>query len=159
MIKCNLICIGKLKEQYWRNACSEYEKRLRPFCHFTIKEIPESRLPDHPNASQIQLALESESKRILETARGSFLVALCIEGDLVSPEQVADFIKVSALRGISEINFVIGSSYGLSDQLKAKADLRISMSKMTFPHQLARVMLCEQIYRSFQINHNGKYHK
>lgn len=154
-----MICVGKLKEEYWKKAFQEYEKRLQPFCRFSVTELSESRLPDQPGESQISLALDSEADRILAAAEDSLLIALCIEGRPVSSEQLADLIKTSALHGTSKISFIIGSSFGLSDRVKQRAFLRLSMSAMTFPHQLARVMLAEQIYRSFQIIHNGKYHK
>jgi 23S rRNA (pseudouridine1915-N3)-methyltransferase len=159
MLKCDLICIGKLKEEYWKKAFWEYEKRLQPFCRFTVTELPESRLPDHPSQSQISTALNAEADRILSSAEGSLPIALCIEGKPVSSEHLAELIRESVLGGTSKISFIIGSSYGLSDRVKQKVFLQLSMSVMTFPHQLARVMLIEQIYRSFQIIHNGKYHK
>ncbi|QAT49687.1 23S rRNA (pseudouridine(1915)-N(3))-methyltransferase RlmH [Caproiciproducens sp. NJN-50] len=159
MLRCNLICVGKLKEEYWKKAFQEYEKRLQPFCRFSVTELPESCLPDQPSESQISLALNLEADRILASAEGSVLIALCIEGKSVSSEQLASQLRDIALHGTSKISFVIGSSFGLSDRVKQKAFLRLSMSAMTFPHQMARVMLIEQIYRSFQIIHNGKYHK
>lgn len=159
MLRCHLICIGKLKENYWREAVQEYEKRLRSFCKFSITELIESRLPDRPCKAQIQSALDSEAERILSAAGNSVIVALCIEGKSFSSVQLADFIRESGVRGISDISFIIGSSYGLSDMVKDRAMLKLSMSAMTFPHQLARVMLCEQVYRAFQIMNNGKYHK
>lgn len=159
MLKCNLICIGKLKEEYWRKACAEYEKRLRLFCRFSITELSESRLPDRPSEAQICSALEEEAGRILTAAGNSAIVSLCIEGEAVSSERLAELLRSAAVSGTSSVSFVIGSSYGLSERVKQKAELRLSLSAMTFPHQLARVMLCEQIYRAFQINGNGKYHK
>ncbi|QNK41236.1 23S rRNA (pseudouridine(1915)-N(3))-methyltransferase RlmH [Caproicibacter fermentans] len=159
MLRCNLICIGKLKEDYWRRACEEYEKRLCSFCRFTITELPESRLPDNPGKSQILAALETEADRVLKLTGDSFVAALCIEGESVSSERMADLIRTLSLHGTSEISFIIGSSFGLSDRVKKHASIRLSMSAMTFPHQLARVMLCEQIYRAFQIINHGKYHK
>lgn len=159
MLRCHLICIGKLKEDYWRKAVQEYEKRLRSFCKFSVTELAESRLPDKPSKAQIQSALDSEAERILSATGNSEIVALCIEGKSVSSTQLADLMQNTGLRGISNISFIIGSSYGLSDRVKEKAVLRLSMSAMTFPHQLARVMLCEQVYRAFQIMNNGKYHK
>ena len=159
MLKCNLICIGKLREDYWRKACAEYEKRLRLFCRFSVLELAESRLPDRPSAAQIRSALDEEAGRIFAAAGTSAVVALCVEGEAVSSERLAERLRGAAVSGTSEISFVIGSSYGLSERVKRKAEFRLSMSAMTFPHQLARVMLCEQIYRAFQINGNGKYHK
>lgn len=159
MFTVNLICVGKLKESYWREACAEYAKRLSAFCRFTIVELPESRLPDNPSASQIETALRAEGEKILAAANGSPLFALCIEGKPVSSEQLAEKIGALAVNGASTLCFAIGSSYGLSDAVKRAAALRLSMSPMTFPHQLARVMLCEQTYRAFQILNHGKYHK
>jgi 23S rRNA (pseudouridine1915-N3)-methyltransferase len=151
--------MGKLKEEYWKKAFQAYEKRLQPFCRFSVIELSESYLPDHPSQSQITQALNSEADRILAAAQDSLLIALCIEGKILPSMELAELIRSSVLHGTSKISFVIGSSFGLSDRVKQKAFLRLSMSAMTFPHQLARVMLVEQIYRSFQIIHNGKYHK
>lgn len=161
MMKVTIICIGKLKESYWREACGEYAKRLSARCRFTILELPESRLPENPSQAQIQQALEEEGERLLFRAGSTeaFRAALCIEGKLASSEELAEDIAAAALSGKSELVFIIGSSYGLSPKVKASVQKRLSMSPMTFPHQLARVMLCEQLYRAFQINQNGKYHK
>jgi rRNA large subunit m3Psi methyltransferase RlmH len=159
MLTVYLICVGKLKEAYWKDACAEYEKRLRAFCSFFILELPECRLPDNPSDAQIRAALKTEGDAILSAAGNSALLALCIEGKALSSEQLSDKINTLAVNGTSTVSFVIGSSFGLSEAVKQKADFRLSMSPMTFPHQLARVMLCEQIYRAFQIIHHGKYHK
>lgn len=159
MLTVHLICVGKLKEAYWKDACAEYEKRLRAFCSFSIIELPECRLPDNPSDAQIRAALKTEGDAILSAAGNSALLALCIEGKALSSEQLSDKINMLAVNGTSTVSFVIGSSFGLSEAVKQKADFRLSMSPMTFPHQLARVMLCEQIYRAFQIIHHGKYHK
>ena len=159
MFTINLICVGKLKESYWREACAEYAKRLSAICRFTIVELPESRLPDNPSASQMEAALQTEGEKILAAAGGAPLFALCIEGKPLSSEQLAEKIDALAVNGASTLCFAIGSSFGLSDAVKRAALLRLSMSLMTFPHQLARVMLCEQTYRAFQILNHGKYHK
>ncbi|QEY33978.1 23S rRNA (pseudouridine(1915)-N(3))-methyltransferase RlmH [Caproiciproducens galactitolivorans] len=159
MLNIRIICVGKLKEPYWRQACAEYEKRLHAFCSFSICEISESRLQDNPSNAQIAAALQTEGEKILSAAGNSFLFALCIEGRVLSSEQLAEKIDHLAVNGNSTISFLIGSSFGLSEELKKKADFKLSMSPMTFPHQLARVMVCEQIYRAFQINSHGKYHK
>ncbi len=159
MLTVKLLCVGKLKERYWREACAEYEKRLRGSCRFSIQEIPESRLPENPSQAQIDTALLEEGEKLLAASAGSFKVALCIEGKSASSEELSDMIEKIALRGFSSAAYCIGSSYGLSEKVKCTADCRLSMSPMTFPHQLARVMLCEQIYRAFQIQNNGKYHK
>lgn len=158
MINVKIIAVGNLKEQYLRDAFSEYVKRLKRFCNLQICEISESRLPDNPSQKEIQKALETEGKAILKELKG-FAAAMCIEGKQLSSIEFAQKLNNAASEGGSWISFVIGSSFGLSDEVKSVADLRLSMSEMTFPHQLARVMLAEQIYRGFQINSNGRYHK
>lgn len=155
----NLICIGRLKERYWQDACQEYAKRLGAFCRFSILELPESRLQDNPSSAQIAAALKAEGEKILACAAGSVVIPLCIEGKELSSPQLAEKLNSLAIGGTSAVSFVIGSSFGLDEEVKRAGTLRLSMSPMTFPHQLARVMLCEQIYRAFQINGNGKYHK
>ncbi len=161
MLTVNVICIGKLKEKYLRLACEEYQKRLSGFCKLNILELPEYKLPAEPSQSQIDKGIFEEGKSILEKLRPgvSYQIPLCIEGKLLSSEQLAKRLSEIALNGKSEVNFIIGGSFGLSPEVKQKADLKLSMSPMTFPHQLARVMILEQIYRAFQINQNGKYHK
>lgn len=159
MLSVQVICVGKLKENYWREACAEYGKRLQAFCRFSILELPESRLTENPSQAQIAAALNTEGEKILSAAGNGALVALCIEGKQFSSEQLAKRIDAMSVNGVSSVSFVIGSSFGLSETVKAKADVQLSMSPMTFPHQLARVMLCEQIYRAFQIMNHGKYHK
>ncbi len=160
MLKVNIICVGKLKEVFWRQACAEYSKRLQSFCDFTITELDEARIPKSCSDADIQRALEGEGRRMLyKIPNGGFVAAMCIEGREFSSEQLAEKIESIAVCGKNRISFLIGSSYGLSDEVKAAADLRLSMSPMTFPHQLARVMLCEQIYRAFSINASAKYHK
>ena len=155
-----VLCVGKLKESYWRDAVAEYAKRLSAFCRFTVIEVDEERLPDAPSAAQIAHTLEEEGKRLLSRIpRDALTVALCIEGKIVSSEMLSARLSSWALDGKSHIVFVIGGSFGLSDEVKNAAALRLSMSPMTFPHQLARVMLLEQIYRAFQIASGGKYHK
>lgn len=163
MLSVNIICVGNLKEKYWRDACVEYAKRLGAFCKFSIIEVPESRLPKSYSDADIARVIETEGRRILEkldkNAAGSFIATLCIEGRELSSIELAERLDKVAVGGKSRVNFVIGGSYGLSDEVKSRADLRLSMSPMTFPHQLARVMLCEQIYRAFSINADTKYHK
>ena len=147
MLRVNLICIGRIKEKYYTDAIAEYSKRLSAFCKFQIIELPEERIRSNtPNASQIDEVLEAEGKR-------------SIEGKLLSSEELSKKLDEVALGGKSAVDFIIGGSYGLSAEVKSRADLRLSMSRMTFPHQLARVILSEQIYRAFEISTNGKYHK
>lgn len=160
MLSVNIICVGKLKEQYWHDACAEYSKRLGAFCRFEIIEVDETRLPKSYSDADIRRVIDTEGDRILEKCQpGSFTAAMCIEGKELSSVQLAARLEDIALSGKSRVNFIIGGSYGLSDAVKSRADLRLSMSPMTFPHQLARVMLCEQIYRAFSINADTKYHK
>lgn len=159
MMTVNIICVGKLKEAYWRDACAEYSKRLSAFCKFSIIELDEARLSSSPSESEIKKALDDEGEKILAKCAGGKIIAMCIEGKEMPSEKLALSIDSFASCGASRISFVIGSSFGLSDNVKKSADIRLSMSPMTFPHQLARVMLCEQIYRAFSINSGTKYHK
>lgn len=159
MLTVQITCVGKLKEAYWRDACAEYAKRLQAFCRFSIAELPESRLPESPSPAQVASALKSEGEKLLAASAGSARIALCIEGKQLSSEQLAEKMNTLSVNGASSFSFLVGSSFGMSEEVKQAADFRLSMSPMTFPHQLARVMLCEQVYRAFQINHNGKYHK
>ena len=154
----NLIVIGKLKEDYLRNACAEYIKRLGRYCTFTLHELNECRLSDNPSEKEIAAALKKEGEQIRRYAKG-FIVPMCIEGKQLSSEELSEKIMDTGVGGESTITFIIGSSYGLDPEIKAMGSLKLSMSKMTIPHQLARVMLLEQIYRSFQIAEGGKYHK
>lgn len=160
MITVNIICIGKLKEKYWREACEEYEKRLNAFCRFKITELAEEKTPDNPSPAQLNKTILEEGKRILSAIeKNTYVIAMCIEGKGLSSEGLAGLIDEKAVMGYSNITFVIGGSWGLSNDVKAVASSKMSMSQMTFPHQLARVMLCEQVYRAFQISTGGKYHK
>ena len=155
-----LICVGKLKEKYLRDACDEYVKRLTSFCKLNIVEINPHRLPENPTSGEISAALEAEAKDILaKMPNSSKLFAMCIEGKQMPSEKLAAAIDTFGVQGFNNLVFVIGGSHGLSDAVKKRADVRLSMSEMTFPHQLARVMLLEQIYRSYQIIKGGKYHK
>ena len=156
----NIICIGKIKEKYLADAIKEYSTRLTPFCKFQIIELEEYRLPDKPSQAQIKTCLEEEGKKILsKIAKGSFVIPMCIEGKLASSEELSAVVQDAGVSGRSTVDFIIGGSFGLSDEVKSRGDFRLSMGRMTFPHQLARVMLTEQIYRSFQIMTGGKYHK
>lgn len=154
-----IICVGKLKDKFFRDASDEYMKRLKAFCKAEIIEVPAANLPDDPNETQISAALEKEADAILKKIpSNSTVVAMCVEGKLYSSEDVAQLLSESAMNG-GEIIFIIGGSYGLSENVKKRADVRMSASKMTFPHRLFRVMLLEQIYRGYKINSGGKYHK
>ena len=161
MLRINIICIGKIKEKYFTDAIGEYAKRLGAFCKFSIIELAEERVKSNtPNAAQIDEVINAEGKRILQKISPSdYVAAMCIEGKLLSSEELAQTLNNVAVVGKSTVDFIIGGSYGLSQEVKSRADMRLSMSRMTFPHQLARVILSEQIYRSFEISTNGKYHK
>ncbi len=157
----SVIAVGKLKESYWREAIQEYSKRIGRFARFEIIELPESRLSDNPSEAEIFSALENEAKFMQSylDRKGSYNIAMCVEGKLISSEELASEIDAAGVNGFSNINFFIGSSFGLSDTVKKSCKLRISMSRMTLPHQLARVVLNEQIYRALTINAGVKYHK
>lgn len=157
MFTINLICVGKLKESYLRDACREYEKRISAYAKLNIIELAEYKLRDNPGATDIARCIDIEGETILAKARGT-LVTLCIEGKLLSSTELSAYFD-KTMQTTSELSLVIGGSFGLSDKVKAQSALRMSMSPMTFPHQLARVMLLEQIYRGFQISSGGKYHK
>lgn len=157
----SIIAVGKLKESYWREAIAEYSKRISRFAHFEIVELPESRLSDNPSDAEIFSGLENEAKLMqpyLEK-KGAYNIAMCVEGKLISSEELASEIDSAGVNGFSNINFFIGSSFELSDSVKKSCKLRISMSRMTLPHQLARVVLSEQIYRALTINAGIRYHK
>ena len=153
-----LVVIGKLKEKYLRDGCDEYIKRLSKFCNLKIVGLDEYKLPDKPSQKDIDNALIIESKNILKHCEG-YIISMCIEGNQVSSEDLAKKFETVTLNGYGTITFIIGSSFGLDSSVKNKSDFKLSMSKMTFTHQIARMLLLEQIYRAFQINTNGKYHK
>ena len=160
MLSIQLICVGRLREKHYIAAFEEYEKRLRPYCRFSLTELSEERLPQNPSEAEIEAALKKESKDISsQLSPGTFVVALCIEGRQYSSEALAALVQNCANTGRSRLCFIIGSSFGLDNCIKNQADLRLSMSEMTFPHHLARVMLAEQIYRGIMINEGSKYHK
>lgn len=160
MLHVTVLCVGKLKEAYWRDAVNEYAKRLAAFCKFAVVEVDEERLPDNPSTAQIEKTLQAEGKRLLDKIPADAAVAaLCIEGKELSSPALSKQFDAWANSGKSHVVFIIGGSYGMSAAVKSAATLQLSMSPMTFPHQLARVMVLEQIYRAFQIANGGKYHK
>ena len=155
-----LITVGKLKEKFYLEACAEYEKRLRAYGGVKILELPEQRLPENPSPAEIEKALSREAESIREKLpKNAWVCALAIEGRLLSSEQLAQTFRKVRTGGKSELSFLIGSSFGLDTALKRQADLLLSMSPMTFPHHLARVMALEQIYRAESILSGSKYHK
>ncbi len=160
MMNVRIICVGRMKEKYWTLACEEYAKRLSGFCRFSVVEVDEEKTADSPSPAQIKNTIEKEGRRILAAVpKGSYIAAMCVEGRQRTSEELSKELQKLAVDGQGSISFIIGGSWGLSDEVKRAADTRLSMSVMTFPHQLARVMLCEQIYRAFQISSGGKYHK
>ena len=160
MIQVRLICVGKMREKYYSEAFAEYQKRLQAYCRLELLEIAEQRLPDRPSDREIAAALEREGQEILRAVpNDAFLVALCVEGKQTPSEGVAELIAARENSGKPRLCFVIGGSFGLAPSVKARADRRLSMSQMTFPHHLARVMLIEQLYRGFKINEGSQYHK
>lgn len=155
-----VIALGKLKEKYLKDAISEYSKRIGAYGKLDIVELTPVRLSDSPSQTEIDNALSKEAEEIKKKIpNGSYVFSLCVEGKQKSSEELAKTIQDVTLNGKSNIVFIIGSSFGLSPEIKKLSDSRLSFSPMTFPHQLMRVMLLEQIYRAFQINNNGKYHK
>ncbi len=160
MREVTLICVGKLKEAYLLSACEEYCKRLKGYTKVEVIELNEYRLSQNPSPAEIEKALQLEGEEILRRIpKGAKTVAMCIEGKLYGSVEFSDMLFKEGVDGTSKLCFIIGGSNGLSDNVKNKADRRISMSPMTFPHHLARVMLLEQIYRAFQIGTGGSYHK
>ena len=155
-----IICIGKLKEKYWVDAVSEYSKRLSRYCTLEITELKESRLPDKASAADEEMVKVEEGKSILKAIKdGTYVVTLEIQGKQLSSPELADKIETLGLEGRSDVAFVIGGSLGLSEEISRRADYKLSFSKMTFPHQMMRVVLLEQIYRSFKIIRHEAYHK
>ena len=157
----DLICVGKLNAKYFAEGVAEYQKRLAAFASFRIIELPEEKI-EEKNASDavVKKALEKEGKAILSNVRkGAAIVAMCIEGRQIASDELAQFLADRANSGAGDVAFVIGSSHGLSDEVKKAAALKFSMGRITMPHQLARLVLTEQIYRACTINAGMKYHK
>lgn len=160
MQKIQLICVGKLKEPFYVQAAAEYEKRLRRLCALEIIELTEQRLDEDPSPAQIRRALAMEAAAIREKLpRGGAVIALAIEGESCSSEALSQRLSDFAVSGKTSVTFLIGGSFGLDEELKRSADRRLSMSPMTFPHHMARIMLLEQIYRAYQIQTGTRYHK
>ena len=155
MRKVTVLCVGRLKEPFYEAAAAEYVKRLGRFCKLEIVELAEQRLPENPSPAEVARGLAKEAEAIrAKLPPAATVVALCVEGRMKSSEELAQLLE-----GSEQLACIIGGSFGLDPSIKAAAQLRLSMSPMTFPHHLARVMLLEQIYRGFQINEGGKYHK
>ena len=160
MFEITLIAMGKLKEKFYLSAAAEYEKRLKGYCQFKILELPEVRLPDNPSPAEITAGLEKEADMILsKIPKNTWFCTLTPEGKLLSSEMLASKLIDVKNSGKSNACFLIGSSFGIAQRIKDKADFKLSMSPMTFPHHLARIMVLEQIYRAEAIQAGSKYHK
>lgn len=160
MFDITLITMGKLKEKFYISAAEEYAKRLGAYCRFTLLELPEQRLPENPSPAEISAGLEKEADLILsKIPKGAWLCVFTPEGKELSSEQFAKTLSEVKISGKSAACFLIGSSFGMAQKIKDKADFRLSMGKMTFPHHLARIMVLEQLYRAEAIQSGSKYHK
>ncbi len=160
VINITVIALGKLKEKYMREFSDEYKKRLSAYCKLNIIELTPKNLCENPSENEIKNALYAEAQIIKQKIPdGAYVFSMCIEGRQMPSVKFSRKISDLALNGKSNIVFIIGSSFGLADEIKSLSDERFSMSEMTFPHQMARIMLLEQLYRAFQILHGGKYHK
>ena len=160
MFDITLITMGKLKEPFYTSAASEYAKRLGGYCKFTLLELPEARLPENPSPAEISAGLEKEADLIFsKLPKGAWFCAFTPEGKLLSSEDFAKTLKTVKNSGKSSACFLIGSSFGMAPRVKQRADLKLSMGPMTFPHHLARIMVLEQLYRAEAIQAGSKYHK
>ncbi len=160
MFSVTLIAMGKLKEKFYISAAAEYEKRLGGYCKFQLLELPEVKLPEDPSPAEIAAGLEKEAEMIFsKIPKGAWLCVLTPEGKVISSEALAEKMKEVKVSGKSSVCFLIGSSFGMSPKVKEKADFKLSMGPMTFPHHLARIMVLEQLYRSEAIQAGSKYHK
>lgn len=158
-MKITVACVGKIKEKYFTDAINEYSKRLSRYVKLNIAEVTDEKAPESMSEAQAEQVKEIEGERLLKVIDDSFVVALAINGKKMTSEAFSDFISNNMVKGISHITFVIGGSLGLSDKILERADYKLSFSDMTFPHQLMRVVLLEQIYRAYKIMKNEPYHK
>ena len=160
MFEITLIAMGKMKEKFYLSAAAEYEKRMKGYCQFKILELPEIRLPENPSPAEIAAGLEKEADLILtKIPKGAWFCTLTPEGKLINSEALAEKLSSVKNSGKSSACFLIGSSFGMAQRIKDKADFKLSMSPMTFPHHLARIMVLEQLYRAESIQAGSKYHK
>ena len=160
MFEITLIAMGKLKEKFYLSAAAEYEKRMKGYCQFKLLELPEIRLPDNPSPAEISAGLEKEADIILsKLPKNTWFCTLTPEGKMLSSEMLASKLAEVKNSGKSSACFLIGSSFGIAQRVKDKADFKLSMSPMTFPHHLARIMVLEQLYRAESIQAGSKYHK
>lgn len=159
-MKITILTVGKIKEKFYRDAISEYEKRLSRYCKLDIVEVADERTPEHASAAENQKILEKEGERILANVRdNTYVIILAIKGKMLDSVELSQKISDLTVSGVSDITFIIGGSLGLSDAVVKRGDFLLSFSPMTFPHQLMRVILLEQVYRSYRIANNEPYHK
>lgn len=160
MLGIKLICVGKMKEKFYIDAFAEYSKRLSAYCKFECVELSETKLSENPSDREIEAALLKEAAEIERSIpKDAYVIAMCVGAKQLKSEELAAKLNSVAVSGKGKICFLIGGSFGMAESLKKNADMRLGMSEMTFPHHLARVMLAEQIYRSFKINEGSRYHK
>ena len=159
-MRINIVCVGKIKEKYLKLGIDEFKKRLSKYCKLEIIELDDEKAPENLSDKEMEMIKDKEGKKILAKIKdNSYVIALAIDGKNLSSEELADTINKLGIRGVSNITFVIGGSLGLSDEVLSRADYKLSFSKMTFPHQLMRVILLEQVYRSYRIINGEPYHK
>ena len=160
MLNIKIICVGKLRERFYIDAFNEYARRLSAYCKFECAELNETKLGDKPSDKEIENALVRESADIEKAIpKDAYVIAMCVGAKQLKSEELAQKINSLALSGRGKICFIIGGSFGMAESVKQRAEMRLGMSEMTFPHHLARVMLTEQIYRSFKIIEGSRYHK
>ncbi len=159
-MRINIVCVGKIKEKYLKLGIDEFKKRLSKYCKLEIIELEDEKAPENLSDKEMLMIKEKEGKKILSKIKdNSYVIALAIDGKNLSSEELAETINKLGVRGISNITFVIGGSLGLSDEVLSRADYKLSFSKMTFPHQLMRLILLEQVYRAYRINNGEPYQK
>lgn len=159
-MKITILCVGKVKEKFYREAIDEFSKRLSRYCKLEIVEVPDEKTDEQASDTEIRIVKEKEGERLLKNIKeDAYVVALCIDGKQLDSEELSEKMENLGVQGTSHIYFVIGGSLGLSDKVIQRADFKLSFSKMTFPHQLMRVILLEQIYRAYRIMNHEPYHK
>lgn len=156
----NIVCVGKIKEKYLKLGIDEFKKRLSKYCKLDVIELDDEKAPENLSDKEMLMIKDKEGKKILSKVKAnSYVIALAIDGKNLSSEELADTMSKLAVRGSSHITFIIGGSLGLSDEVLSRADYKLSFSKMTFPHQLMRLILLEQVYRAYRIKNGEPYHK
>ncbi len=159
-MRITILCVGKIKEKFYRDAIAEYEKRLSRYCKLEIVEVQDEKTPDHASENEELLIKEKEAERMERYLKdGAYVIVLAIDGKTLDSVELSERMEKLGTGGTSHIIFVIGGSLGLADRILKRADYHLSFSKMTFPHQLMRVILLEQIYRSYRIMNHEPYHK